>query len=326
MACIKFNKNISSLPLSVIFIDKYLPKANATYVKIYIYALRHSFSTLDFGIETIAKDLEILESDVINAFEYWKEKGVINFYEKSGEYFVEFLELDKDENSENSKVIDDKKKPRYSSKEVCVYMENDKSVKNMYSLAEKILARPLSTTEITTIFSFYDWLKLPKDVILMIIEHCASLSKTSIRYIEKVAISWAENEINTVAKAKKYIEKLNKAHALTGKIKSILQIGERKFTETELKYINTWINEYKVTEDVVKKAYDITIVNTSKLSYPYLNKILKSWCENGGEFASKASNNTEPPKKGFNNYSEERNLTDFEKQMLKMRMDKKGGN
>ena len=89
MATIKFNKTVKTLPVSVVFVDKYLPKANATYVKVYIYAYRHSFiAGLDFGVENIAKDLGILETDVINAFEYWKSEGVIKFEEKDGVYYM----------------------------------------------------------------------------------------------------------------------------------------------------------------------------------------------------------------------------------------------
>ncbi len=328
MAAIKFNKTVKTLPVSVLFVDKYLPKANATYVKIYIYAYRHSFNlSSDFCVENIAKDLGVLETDVINAFEYWNKEGVIKFEEKKGEYFIEFLDLDTSTSNEKE-VSKEKKKPRYSAKEINIYMQQDKSVKDMYFLAEQILARPLSTTEITTIFSFYDWLRLPKDVVLMLLEHCASLDKTNIRYIEKVAVDWADNEINTVAKAKKHIDKLAKSYALTGKIKSILQISDRNFTETELKYINTWINEYKATEEVIKKAYDITIVNTSKLSYPYLTSVIKSWHENGGQFKEKSEPSAykaTPSRRGINNYSEDRSLNDFEKQMLQRRVGQKGG-
>lgn len=323
MASIKLDKKISTIPLSAVFVDKYLPTANATFVKIYIYALRHSYAPSDnFSVEEIAKNLSVLETDVINAFEYWKKQGVINFETKNGEYFIEFLNLDKEKDVQSLKA-EEKKRPRYSTKEINLYMEKDKSVKDMYLLAEQILGRPLSTTEITTIFSFYDWLGLPKDVVLMLLEHCASLDKTNIRYIEKVALGWAENGINTVAKAKKYIDKFLQAHAAEAKVKSILQIGDRKFTDTELKYVNTWINDFKASPEIIKKAYDITIMNTSKLSYPYLNSVLKSWFENGGEFKAKQ---TQKVKKGFNNYSENRELNDFEKQMLEKRLGKQADN
>ena len=330
MASIRLNKKISLVPLSLTFVDKYLPKANPAYVKIYIYALRFSLvPASDFSVEKAAKDLGILESDVINAFEYWKEQNVIKFEMQNGEYYIEFLDLDKSGKtspSASSEGEKDKKRPRYSTKEINLYMEKDKSVKEMYLLAEKILARPLSTTEITTIFSFYDWLGLPKDVVLMLLEHCASLEKTNIRYVEKVALGWAQNGINTVTKAKKYLDKFAQSKAMETKIKKILQIGDRKFTDTELKYVNSWINELKATEETIKKAYEITIMNTSKLSYPYLNSVLKSWAENGGEFKPKsAPQSAAPKKKGFNNYSEDRDLSDFEKQMLEKRLGNKAG-
>ncbi|UKI36419.1 MAG: DnaD domain protein [Clostridiales bacterium] len=38
----------------------------------------------------------------------------------------------------------------------------------MYQIAQGILNRPLSTTEITTLYSMYDWLGLPREVVLMI--------------------------------------------------------------------------------------------------------------------------------------------------------------
>ena len=72
MPSIKINNKSNTFPVPFAFADKYMPSANAVYVKVYIYALRSSFDTgYEITIESIASKLNILESDVINAFEYW---------------------------------------------------------------------------------------------------------------------------------------------------------------------------------------------------------------------------------------------------------------
>ena len=64
--------------------------------------------------------------------------------------------------------------------------------------------------------------------------------------------------------------------------------------------------------DMIKKAYDITITNTQKLSYPYMTKILQSLCD--GTF--------DAPKtygKSIVNYSERTQLDKNEMDLIQKR-------
>ena len=327
MATLRISKKSSDIPLSTIFIDKYMCGANATFVKVYIYALRLSYdnSVNTFGLKDISNALGVLESDVVSAFKYWDSVGVVKFANADdGDFSLEFIELSEktvapkkaDETAPAKEVTE---KPTYTAKEIAIYIENNKGIKNMYELATKILGKPLSTNDTIILYSFYDWLRLPKDVILVLLEYCVSLGKTSMRYIEKVAISWADQEINTIRRANKFVNKQNERQSYLSNLKKILQIKDRDFSEYELKYIDEWTSTLKVSEEEVKKAYELTIINTSKLSFPYMNKILVSWSENG----EKAPKSTKPVKKTqFNNYSSSSEISDFEKLMLKKRVEK----
>lgn len=327
MATLRISKKSSDIPLSTIFIDKYMCGANATFVKVYIYALRLSYdnSVNTFGLKDISNALGVLESDVVSAFKYWDSVGVVKFTNADdGDFSLEFKELSEktvtpkkaDETAPAKEVTE---KPTYTAKEIAIYIENNKGIKNMYELATKILGKPLSTNDTIILYSFYDWLRLPKDVILVLLEYCVSLGKTSMRYIEKVAISWADQEINTIRRANKFVNKQNERQSYLSNLKKILQIKDRDFSEYELKYIDEWTSTLKVSEEEVKKAYELTIINTSKLSFPYMNKILVSWRENG----EKAPKSTKPVKKTqFNNYSSSSEISDFEKLMLKKRVEK----
>jgi len=85
-----------------------------------------------------------------------------------------------------------------------------------------------------------------------------------------------------------------------------------------MKYINDWLNNLKATPEQIKEAYDVTILNTSKLSYQYMNKVLIS-IVNGTKPETK-----EPVRKvrtNFNNFSSGRKMTDREKDLLQRQME-----
>lgn len=319
MPSIKINNKANTFPVPFAFADKYMPSANATYVKVYIYALRSSFDTgYEITIESIASKLNILETDVIKAFEYWNKTGIVSFKKTKLGYEIEFL------NCAEAEAAADKKNhisPKYAAKDVTGYIKENDDMKNMYQIAQGILNRPLSSTEITTLYSMYDWLGLPREVVLMILEHCAQIGKTNMRYIEKVAISWSEKGIDTLDKAKAHLRAAKEFNSVKAKIKSIFQIKDRNFTETELKYISKWVNDMSVDTDMIKKAYDVTITNTQKLSYPYMTTILQSILD--GTFDKPKQTQA---KGGFLNYTEKKTLGEDEINMIKKRREyiKKG--
>lgn len=72
----------------------------------------------------------------------------------------------------------------------------------------------LSQQDMSLLFSFYDWLGLPMEVIELLLSYCTASGHTGMRYIEKVAIGWAEEGVNTVEKAAEYIELRKPATAL----------------------------------------------------------------------------------------------------------------
>ncbi|MBC8595988.1 DnaD domain-containing protein [Qingrenia yutianensis] len=312
MPSIKINNKSNTFPVPYAFADKYMPSANAVYVKVYIYALRLSFDTgYEITIESIASKLNILESDVINAFEYWKQVGIMEFKKTKLGYETEFLSCTDTENTADKKAH---ATPKYAAKDVTRCIQENDDMKNMYQIAQGILNRPLSTTEITTLYSMYDWLGLPREVVLMILEHCAQIGKTNMRYIEKVAVSWSEKGIDTLDKAKAHLRAAKEFNLVKTKIKNIFQIKDRNFTETELKYISKWINDMSVDIDMIKKAYDVTVTNTQKLSYPYMTTVLQSIVD--GTFDKPKSKQA---KGGFLNYTERKDLDENDLNMIKKR-------
>ncbi|MGE4284614.1 MAG: DnaD domain protein [Clostridia bacterium] len=282
------SNQIHSFPVANIFIDKYMPSSNATFVKVYLYGLRQCFQhNNQVENKDIAAALNILESDVINAWKYWESVGVVRLVihddGQPSDFDIAFVDLTSDPQLAAKKfshiLIDSK--PNYTPEEISIYIEQDKNIRYLYQTAQEKLDKMLSSADIKTLYSFYDWLRLPVEVIIMLLEYCASLNKKSMRYIEKVAISWADEGINSIDKAEQYLGQVEQRKTVLHQIKKSLGIIDRSLTETEEGYILNWTNKMNLSPDLIKLAYELTISNTGKLAFPYLNSILQSWHERG---------------------------------------------
>ena len=65
--------------LSNFFIDRYMPKANGEFVKVYIYLLRMLENTkTSFGLAQMADSLFCTEGDILRALKYWENEGLLS--------------------------------------------------------------------------------------------------------------------------------------------------------------------------------------------------------------------------------------------------------
>ena len=208
------NIYIDTTPIKNTFIKDFLPFANTTFSVVYIYALNKVLNNdFNFTNKDLADALSILESDVIKAWKYWSEKGVILYTSETDT--VEFLNLNdykkdfEQVNEEKPPVIISKdESPYYAPEEIRIYITKSSEVKGLFNSAQKYLGRLLSHNDMSTIFSFYDWLSLPMNVIEILFAYCTENNHRNLRYIEKVAIEWAEKGINTKEKALEYLKNI----------------------------------------------------------------------------------------------------------------------
>ena len=292
MALIKIESDSStfSTPISNRFIDEYLPSANPAYVTVYILLYRHTFHKENIDTQYVSSKLNLLESDVVNALKYWEQRGLLKLTSSSDSFLIEFLEVKStDENNTsqpetkiNSEQLEKitplllETKPDYSLEEINMYMGNSEEVRNMIAFSGRCLGKHLNYNDIKTIYSFYDWLRLPFDVIYFLLEYCClDLEQRSLRYIEKVALDWHDNNIETTEQAKKHVMQYSQYR----KILKIVGMPNIDPTPLQIKFMQTWINEFKMSIDLIVEASNKTIDAIGKPSFNYTNKILKEWNE-----------------------------------------------
>ena len=100
-----------------------------------------------------------------------------------------------------------------------------------------------------TLLYLYDEVKLSSDLLEYLIEYCVSKGSTSMAYIKKVGLAWAEQNITTVTEAKEETNLYNKNYFT---ILRAFGIKNRNPLDKEIQYMNLWLNQYGFTLEIVK--------------------------------------------------------------------------
>lgn len=261
--------------ISNVFIEEYMPKAQPSFVMVYLYAYCHiSNGDTSLTNQSIAEALDILESDVIKSWKYWQEQGIVELLEDNT---VHFLPV---KSKKEQKTIIQKNTyttpPQYTQEEMMAIVKNSSTAQKLFSLAERYLARTLSYKDMNTIISFHEWLKLSLEVIELLFIYCTKGNHYDLRYIEQVAVGWSNEGITTPDKAEQYIYLHENGYK---QIMKALGINGRMITPAEEKYIKKWTSEYHFNKEMILTACEKTILQTggNGSMFKYADTILKDW-------------------------------------------------
>lgn len=331
------------------FLDLYMPSANGEFVKIYLYLLRHCREEQTvLELSSIADTFDCREADVIRAMKYWKKAGILDVsFDPSGALTgVVFYPLPfKAETALESAAAKEKKpvpdlKLSLSKKtEPSVSLSRNKlqelkghdEVRQLLFIAEQYLGRTLTSTDMETLLYLYDEAGLSGELMEYLIEYCVSKGSSSMAYIKKVGLAWAQQKITTVTQAKEETDLYNKNYFT---ILRAFGIKNRNPLDKEIQYMNLWLDQYGFTLDIIQEACSRTVLSTGKASFSYADSILESWFKKGVHHLSdvkdldqsfqqkkiqKASPSakTAPSRNKFNNFHQRAyNMAELEKQLL----------
>ena len=267
------------------FIDYYMTKANGEYVKVYLLLLRHlNDPNTSLTISKLADCLECTEKDILRALKHWSKVGLLKIdYDEAGticglaigQGSVETIDTAKQEEPESEKVSDSEK-PKRKSPAKSTTKTGAAKLRQLYFVAEQYMGKPLSASELQKINYFYDSLNFSTDLIEYLIEYCVENGHKSMRYIESVALAWADAGISSVAEAKANSSLYHK-NCFT--VLKAFGISGRNPAPIEVSYIKKWTDEYGFSIDIILEACNRTISNTSKPDFKYTDKILMNWLD-----------------------------------------------
>lgn len=324
-------KSVFAVPSEIV--DKHIKLAGAAQLKVILWFLRHAGE--NFTTDDIAQALLMQSADVRDCMQYWEQMGVISIEkgiitpssEKAETLSTETetksepVAVQNEANPQSTAKINiiaenqpdiqkEKSKKRLISrpekpdmKYLARRMEEDSSIAYLMQSADEIFGRMTGNNDKATLLLIHEYDGLPVEVIIMLLQYAFSIGKGNMRYIEKMAISWADEEITSLDRAEKKIKQLTSGRNAAKLVQRIIGLDEHSPTEKETAYAEKWVNLWKFTPDMIRKAYEICVDAKGKYIQKYTDSVLDRW-HNAGistvEQANAEQNNKKSrPKEGY---------------------------
>ncbi len=294
MGCFKLYQEASAdvTILSNLFIDRYMKDANDAQLKLYLYLLRMAQAGCVSSVSDLADAFNYTEKDVLRALKYWEKNRLLALEYEDGKNLsgIRIPDLSRSlpqenppqssvaplvalpQKTESGQDTPDFSKPAYSLDELKAFKEKEETSQLLF-VAEQYIGRPLGPGEITTLLFFSDRLGFSEDLIDYLIQYCVDKGKKDFRYIEKVAISWAQQGISTPKQAAGLAGKYDKIVYTV--MKALGKSGTP--TRAEADFAMKWWKEYGFTQDIILEACERTVLATDRHRFEYADSILSRW-------------------------------------------------
>lgn len=177
---------------------------------------------------------------------------------------------------------------QYKSEDVTRRCRDDEVFRSILNEARKVMGKNLSSVDMKALFGVYDYLGLPSDVLMLLINYCGRIfderyhgqRRPTVKAIQKEADLWARQEIMTLEQAEDFMRRQDERRSRISHVKESLGIKGRELSPTEKAYISEWL-DMGFDDESLAEAYDRTVTNTGSLRWSYMNKILASWHDKG---------------------------------------------
>ena len=150
---------------------------------------------------------------------------------------------------------------------------SNEETEQLLFIVEQYIGKPLSATEVRTILFIYDKLGFSADLIDYLVQYCVGKRK-SFRYIEKVAVEWAENHITTPRQAKEFACKYDK------NVYQIMKaLGKKNISDSERSHLYHPVEfaEWGFSPRRYRNRLRTNRPAVDKHRFAYADSILASW-------------------------------------------------
>lgn len=194
--------------------------------------------------------------------------------------------------------------PEYSRSDLVTALEQEPPFSQLSRYVESCLGKPLSEADLRSLYTVYDYLALPREVIHLLIHWC--VAETERKYgqgrrprmttVKKEAFRWKRLGLDTVESAEEFLRKQQQLAGRERDILPLLDIRGRPPVDREREYIAAWV-DMGFADDAIRLAYERTLFQKQQMNWAYMNSILKRWHQAGFHTAAQAEAGDRPPKR-----------------------------
>lgn len=185
-------------------------------------------------------------------------------------------------------TLQDNAPPEYTTRDVVAALEGDASFAALQREVERRLGSLLTPADLKQLYTIYDYLALPPEVILMLTIWCVEEMETKygigrrprMSQIKKAAYRWRDMGVDTLGAAEEFLQRQKGLHTREKELLPRLGVRGRAPLDKERDYLATWI-DWGFPDEAIVMAYEKTLLKKQTMSWPYMNSILKSWHAKG---------------------------------------------
>lgn len=196
--------DLGTTPIENMFLNNYLALADGNTIKVYLYAYKQAYERKEVAesFEEIAEKLGLTEDEVMDAFGFWQEQGIVEIVSDTDDFKCKFKSLRQmflgiNIPSENEEVVG---KTEVKNTNI---LSNDKDTSmtntQMYNKIEEVLGTNLLPSEIERIHKLREEFNQDRDLIVQgFIYSSDTQGKKNINYVLTVLRNWAIDGITSM--------------------------------------------------------------------------------------------------------------------------------
>ena len=174
--------------------------------------------------------------------------------------------------------------PVYQRADLVASLRDDGTFRSLYQAMEQALGKTLSNADLQSLYTIYDYLALPAEVIYLLATWCTAQCERKygpghlprMPMIKKEAFRWKRLGADTLPAAEEFLSRQQRLMEREGEILPLLGIQGRGAVEKELQYISGWV-DMGFGNDAIRLAYERTLFQKGSMNWAYMNSILKRW-------------------------------------------------
>ncbi len=270
---IKYYGSIISLPSAVADAAPRASKIDLQVITV-LFGYAGYFSCFEECIPLIADKLTISSQDVLDSLLFWAENGVLTI-ENASDFETKMV------GSTSSQA------PSYTGKQVEKFIERNSDSRELFDECQRILGKDFTKRDYDNLMYLKETYNFSNEYIMLLLYHCVQIEKTNWAYIKKLAGDLYDRGITTYQSLSDHFKDRENANSLEYKVRRLFGFGDAEFTPKQRGIFEKWV-ESKVSFELIKYAYEISVDAGVKASMPYVAKIIENWLSNGIKTVSQA--------------------------------------
>ena len=200
----------------------------------------------------------------------------------------------------------DDRLPEYTREELTAAQEREPEFQGLCRELEGMLGRVFSDNDLKCLYTMYDHLGLPPEVIVLLTGWAIRRERRQknnpaacprMPQIQREAFRWKRLGADTLERAEDYLRRQEGVDAREWDVLQAVGVTDRRpAVEQERQFIAAWV-DMGLSNELIRMAYERTVYQKKAMNWPYMNKILQSWHKAGYQTPAQVEAGDRPPKR-----------------------------